>query len=67
MPNEPGDIDLSQFLQDDPDPSGALTLAIHHKHMFDAYMEVGFTREEALQLTCCFLTSMALTPPDPND
>lgn len=51
----------------DPDPTGTLTVAIMHKNLFDAYINEGFTRSEALQLTCTFITSSAMVPMVPDD
>jgi hypothetical protein len=62
-----GEADLSGIaFPEDPDPSGLKVMVIQHKEMFDAYVGIGFTREEAIQLVCTTLTVWAMNPVDPD-
>jgi hypothetical protein len=62
------EADLSGIpFPEDPDPAGLTDMVTRHKLLFDAYVGVGFTREEAIQLVCTSLTVWAMGPIPPND
>jgi len=64
----PEDLDVTKFFDEhEPDQSGATELAIIHKSLFDAYLEQGFTRKEAVKLVVSYITVTGLAPDGPDD